>query len=1071
MPLLAFTLLAALLTSLPATAGIARAAAPSAAPAADADDCAPLALAPFGDPGDAVGKATVPPDGSACFTVTATEPGRHLVSLDDSSNEAYTQMLAEDGTQVDCHDQDFAGGGWCDVPAAGTYTVQVVNNGWEDASTAVTVVPLGSTRGCAEPTGTSWDQPTVSRTSVSRTEVDCLPFEGRPGERVHLTQGTKVYGDMIAWITDETGTRICPRFPEDGEDSCVLPGDGPYRVLSRVSSVENGFPAEYTVKVRRLNAPQGCRTSSVRPYGPLEKQDFATNPCFTFPVTGAGEYVAHAVSESDTTSPVRVYDSAGLTVCRGSGLCRLPETGTYTAVVDDDYAFRDSRDDLVVLDRASDAGCVPIGTGLYRGELRTAGQYDCLRLSVPKDATIAGLIPLGTPGVDADVEVLDKDGTTQCGEETLAQGNCALTGTAPYRTLVHADDNDDPTGPYSIAFHRTDAANDCPVLPAGSFADDGAKATLTTGDGVFSHCLNIPADAHTEKEILQLTATSGAVAAKFSVVDSTGKLVCDRSAGTNVWVLCDLTPGKAHTVLVTGRDQAAAYTLTRRDVTASAASAGCTRTAAANVGGPSVPGTYGAAGTLRCHQITTDAATDVLHVDVRDPQGTANIAVLDGDGDTECSFRNRSCAVTGFTTHQVLVQVPATLKPAPEYHLDALRIATADGPAAECAEVPSVAYGYGPITGTLNESHTAVCAALPTAGFDRFDTEIKDTTGATTTAVPALYNTSSWANGCTRYLPEEYDCAVLGSSSASTPTVFVLGLPEKASTTAYSARLVCASVPCGTDDVGVTSVSPTTGVSGSKVTLTVTGTALPADAQVRLARSGTTLTAKTESVSEDHRTLKATLDLAGVPAGTWSVSVIAGGWEYQRGTFTVTPAQLKNTTAPEVTGTTAVGDKVTAAPGSWSATPSSYTYQWNADGLVITDATAATYRIPASLLGKKLTVTVAAAKEGWDGGTATSPPVTVANGAAPRATEVPAISGTAKVGRTLKASKGTWSPAPTSYSYQWYAGGTAIRAATTSSLVLKGAQLGKKITVKVTAHRTGHHDGSAVSRPTRAVTR
>lgn len=38
-----------------------------------------------------------------------------------------------------------------------------------------------------------------------------------------------------------------------------------------------------------------------------------------------------------------------------------------------------------------------------------------------------------------------------------------------------------------------------------------------------------------------------------------------------------------------------------------------------------------------------------------------------------------------------------------------------------------------------------------------------------------------------------------------------------------------------------------------------------------------------------------------------------------------------------------------------------------------------------------------------------------------------------------------------------------------SSLVLKTALKGKKITVKVVAHRTGHKDGSAVSKATKAV--
>ncbi|WP_328491883.1 Tat pathway signal protein [Streptomyces sp. NBC_00414] len=871
------------------TAVAAGAVAPDAA-AAD-EECAPLALAPFGDPGNAVGKASVAPDSSVCYTVTIEAAGLYLApAVDAGGNKMTRELLAADGSQVDCHGDSYTTNDMCAVPAAGTYTLKVLNTGWEDETTSVTLVPLGSTRGCADKVGTDWDQPEAGRTTVSPVEVDCQPFEGKRGDRVRLTHGSKSSGESLAWITDGTGARICERFPEDDEDSCVLPGDGPYRAISTVRQASGGFPAEYAVKVRRLSDPRGCTAAPVRPYGPLEQQDFVVNPCFTFTADAAGPYTVHSVDEEREVGVARVYDAAGLSVCRyGADPCTVKTPGTYTAVLDGTYPFRTARADLIVLDRASDAGCLSAGTGLYEGELTTAGQYDCLTLDVPQGARIAALTALSSTGVDADVEVLDRAGKSQCGASDLAGGYCALTGAAPYRALMHTTDNgDDATGPYAVAFHRTDAANDCPVLPAGSFSADGAKATLTTGDGTFSHCLSVPAGAHTKSELFQLTAASGDVAAKFSVLDDTGKKVCERAAGTDVWTLCPLTPGAAHTVLVTGRDQAATYTLARRDVTSTASSAGCAKTGASKVGGPSVLGSYGAPGTLNCHQVTTDAATDVLHLDVRDALGTANIVVFGGDGAAECSFRNRSCAATGSTTHQVVVQTPATLKAAPEYHLDALRIATADGPAPECAKVPSVSYGYGPVTGTLDESHSAVCAVLPTAGLDRFSAEITDTTGATTTAVPALYD-SAWNNGCTQSSSGS-QCSVGGSSSAASPTVFVLGLPEKASSTAYSAKLVCSYTLCGPDRVSVTAVGPATGATGGKVTLTVTGTALPASATVRLTQSGRTLTATTQSVSADNRTLTAALDLTGAATGVWNVSVFAGCCEFQRGTFTVTAA-------------------------------------------------------------------------------------------------------------------------------------------------------------------------------------
>lgn len=1056
-----FLALAALLallvpTALPATA--AHAAEP---------DCAPLALAPFGDPGAALGKTTVAPDATTCFTFTTAEAGLHLVSFDDSSNEAHTDVYSGD-TEVDCYDTEYRTDGWCDLSAAGTYTLKVVNDGWEEADVAVTVVSLGSDRGCAPKAGTNWDQSTPTRTSVSPAQIDCLPLDAEPGDRIRLTRGTKVYGESIAWITDATGARICPRFPEDGEDSCVLPGKGPYRALSRVTRVEGGFPAEFAVTARRLNDPQGCPSAPARPYGPLTAQDLTKTPCFAVTAEKAGKYRFDSVDKDGETAPVRVHDRSGTTVCRTNEQpCRLPSAGTYTAYLDGSSPFHDTPRGLIVLDRASADGCLKSEMGTHKGSFSTAGQYDCLNLPAPKDSRIAALTPLSSSGVDAAVEVLDSEGTEQCGADQLAAGDCALTGTAPYRALVHAAGSP-RTGPYSVAVHRTDAAEDCPVLPAGSFAADGAKAAFSTGDGVFAHCLTIPADDHTSAEALQLAATSGDVPAKFSVLDSTGKRVCDRTATTNGWTLCSLTAGKAHTVLVTGRDQAADYTLTRRDVTSTASSAGCTKTAAAKVGGPSVQGTSGTPGALRCHQVTTSAATDVVHVNVRDALGTADMYVIDGAGKSECGQRARACAATGSTTHQVLVQTPANRAAAPKYRLDALRIATADGPVAECTKVPSVAFGYGPVTGALDETHTATCASLPTARNDHFDVEISDTTGATDEAVPALYN-SSWQNGCAGMVPGDYTCGVNDSpTDPKKPSVLILGLPEKASATSYSATLKCRFSRCGDETTTITGVTPAEAPGGTKPTVTVTGTAISPDATVRLTQAGRTLTAKTTSVSADYRTLKATLDLTDVPAGTWNVSVIAGG-EHQRGTFTVTEPQPRNTTAPKVTGTAAVGSKLTTDTGSWAAAPSSYTYQWKANGTAIAGATASTYKIPAAQLNKKLSVTVTAHKAGHEDATATSSAVTVALGAAPKATKKPTVSGTAKVGKTLKAAKGTWSPAPGSYSYQWYANGTKITGASKSSLTLKSAQRGKKVTVKVTAHRTAHRDGTSTSKATATI--
>ncbi|MDH6224284.1 FG-GAP-like repeat-containing protein [Streptomyces sp. MJP52] len=946
-----------------ATAGAATATAAGAA-ASGAEDCAEIPPAPFGDPGAAEKRVTVPGDGSVCLTFTAEAPGMHRV-LVDPNRQAYVTVL--DGEEpVECHDPAW-GAGWCDLPRAGAFTLNVVNGEWDAREIPVTVTPLATTEGCAEETGTSYDLPPVIGTSASEVGLVCHPFSAEPGDRITVDFRTTAYGEAGSWITDESGAHICPSSNGDGGKGCVLPGDGPYRVLGWVSYAERGFPAEYSLKVRRLSDPAGCADVPVNPYGSAPTEVEPSTGCKTFTAPAAGRYGVYEVA-STTRASLAVFDRAGRTVCETwESPCSLPEAGDYTVL---------TGHSTLIVDRAGSEGCEPAGLGTRAGEFTAAGEIDCLTLPLPEGARAAALTPLHTGGPEPDLTVLDADGAQRCSDDDLGDGSCALTGAAPFRLLVSTDDDEPATGGYRVALHRTDTVSDCPVLPAGSFGSDTAEARFTMGGGVFSHCLSIPADDHSAAEILQLETVSGGSTAQFTVVDAEGRQSCYVNPSRSTWTTCRLTPGLAHTVLVSGRDHEGEYRLVRRDVTATAE--GCAATPATAVGGPSTGGTPAAPGQLRCHQVTTAAAGDTLHLDVRDPLGTANILAFDGDGTSACSHRNRACAVSGSTHYQVLVTVPSTLKAAESYRFDALRIGTPDGPAEECADVPSIAYGYGPVTGTLDEQHTAVCAALPTAYADRFDFVVSDTAGGTRTAVPALYDASR-DNGCTLYVPTGYRCAVSEPYSREvSPSVLVVGLPEDASRTEYRAELVCSSTICGTEKVGVGTVAPLTGVSGSRTEVTVTGTALHEDDKVRISRSGKQVESTGTEVAADRRSMTAALDLTGLEPGAWSLSVIThNGWEYAKGSFTVDPAPLENTAPPVVTGAARVGAKLTATTGSWTPAADSYTYRWTADGQAVEGATSSTFTVPASLRGKKVGVSVTAVRSGSRSTTAQSAARTV----------------------------------------------------------------------------------------------
>lgn len=86
---------------------------------------------------------------------------------------------------------------------------------------------------------------------------------------------------------------------------------------------------------------------------------------------------------------------------------------------------------------------------------------------------------------------------------------------------------------------------------------------------------------------------------------------------------------------------------------------------------------------------------------------------------------------------------------------------------------------------------------------------------------------------------------------------------------------------------------------------------------------------------------------------------------------------------------------------------------------------------------------------------------------APANSVAPSITGTAQVGQTLTAMSGTWSGSPT-FTRQWRANGIDIFGATSTTLVLTAAQLGKTITVALLG---ANANGAvpAVSAPTAAV--
>ena len=173
---------------------------------------------------------------------------------------------------------------------------------------------------------------------------------------------------------------------------------------------------------------------------------------------------------------------------------------------------------------------------------------------------------------------------------------------------------------------------------------------------------------------------------------------------------------------------------------------------------------------------------------------------------------------------------------------------------------------------------------------------------------------------------------------------------------------------------------------------------------------------------------------------------------------------------PTITGTPKYGSVLTAKAGTWGPQGVTLSYQWYGEwsGL-IKGATKSTYKASGTDVGQRLSVQVTGTFEGYDQRSQWSNWSKPVAGLKFTAAATPKISGTAKVGKTLKVSVGTWKPSGVKFAYQWYANGKPIKNAYKSSYKIAKAYKGKKITVSVYGYKTGYNSLVKVSKATSKV--
>ena len=162
-----------------------------------------------------------------------------------------------------------------------------------------------------------------------------------------------------------------------------------------------------------------------------------------------------------------------------------------------------------------------------------------------------------------------------------------------------------------------------------------------------------------------------------------------------------------------------------------------------------------------------------------------------------------------------------------------------------------------------------------------------------------------------------------------------------------------------------------------------------------------------------------------------------------------------------------MGTALTVVPPVWDMPDVTTTYQWLRDGRTITGATGNVYELTTADYPLSVSVRATGTRSGYLPGTSTSIAMTVTPGVPLVATSPPVLSGTFRYGQTVATTAGTW-PGTPRFSYQWLRDGRAITGATRSTYRIVGADVGHRLSSRVTGSLTGYAPG-ARSSATRTV--
>ena len=169
----------------------------------------------------------------------------------------------------------------------------------------------------------------------------------------------------------------------------------------------------------------------------------------------------------------------------------------------------------------------------------------------------------------------------------------------------------------------------------------------------------------------------------------------------------------------------------------------------------------------------------------------------------------------------------------------------------------------------------------------------------------------------------------------------------------------------------------------------------------------------------------------------------------------VVKGELVSTVPPVVSGDGQVDAVLTAAPGTWSATPDSTVFKWRSDGVVVAGATQGQLTLTRDMVGTTITASEVARRAGFVRGTADAPQAVgpVVEGTIELLTPF-AASGRNHHGSELTLTPATTNPDDVTMTYAWLRDGVVVPDAVAPTYLPTDADVGHALTARITLAKT-----------------